>query len=391
MIDFNKEFNRKNTNCWKWDAEGKNADFAMGCADTDFRIAPPIKEALQSKINEEALTYPCSSENTLKAFSEYFKRHYNSNIDPKDIFTPIGTMLGLKIAIESFSEIDDYIIIQSPVFSYFKDTATGINRTVLENNLIYNRVEGMYSINFKELKEMASNPKSKIMIICNPANPIGKAYSENELKQIVDICNKYNIVLIVDEIYSDFTFKEKKHYSIFSFSKELTKNCIMLTGTGKTFNIHGFYTAFFVIPNLFLKEKYLKIMKTYRLDVIDLGMVAAEVAYKSCDEYVINMRNYIEKNIKFVEEFLKNKNIEVKLSSHQGTYLLWLDFLDWNKSSQELDELFKNYGLVMTKGSIFAQQGDGFMRMNIASQLKNVKGALKVIEKVYYKEIKNKN
>lgn len=387
MINFNETFNRKNTNCWKWDGEGAGAKFPMGCADTDFKIAPPIANALHDKINQGALTYPHNGTKAFKAFSNYFKRHYNSIFSSDDICSPIGTMLGLKIALESYSQVNDYIIIQSPVFSYFKDTAHGIGRKIIENKLIYNREQGIYSINFKELEEQAANKKSKIMIICNPANPTGNVYSKEELIKIIEICNKNNIILIVDEIYADFTFKKEKHISVYSLDEKYTKNCILLTGTGKTFNIHGFYTAFFVISNSVLREKYNFTMKKHRLDIIDLGMVAAEAAYTSCDDYVFNMKKYIESNLDYAEDFFQKNNIQVKLTKTKGTYLLWLDFLDWKMSSEDLFLLFKSHGLILSKGSLFAEEGDGFMRMNIACQLETLKGALNLIKSVYFEKI----
>ncbi|WP_349763436.1 aminotransferase class I/II-fold pyridoxal phosphate-dependent enzyme [Fusobacterium sp. SYSU M8D902] len=391
MYNFDKPFNRRNTNCWKWDAEGKNAKFAMGCADTDFRIPEPVAKALHAKIDEGALTYICDCDNVFLALANYWKRQYDVTIDKDSICNCIGSMVGLRVMLDAYTHAGDAIIIQTPVFNYFKDTAENYGRKVIDNTMIYNREKGEYEINFEELEEFAKNPRVKMMVICNPANPTGKVYTKEELEKIGKICCENNIILLSDEIHSDFYFNNHKHTSVLSLNDKIKQNSIMLTGTGKTFNIHGFYTAFIVIPNNFIRTQFKIAYQNLRLDVIDMGLVAAEAAYNHCDDYVIEMRKYIAKNIEYATNFFKEKNIKVKLVKPNSTYLLWLDFLDWNLTSDELDKLFKKYGLVLTRGSLFGKTADGFMRMDIATQLANVTGALELIETIYNENIKGEN
>lgn len=383
MTNFNEIFDRKGTNCWKWDAEGKGATYAMGTADMDFKIARPIADALHKKIDEGALTYLASCMPAFKALSAYSERHYGIEFKPEHVCNSVGLMVALRVLLDAFTNPGDGLIIQSPVFNYFNDTAENIGRKIFDNQLIYHREEGKYSIDFHDLEEKASNPRAKMMLICNPSNPISRGYTLNELNRIYDICERNNVILVSDEIHSDFYFNGFKHHSVLSLTQDKANNCIMLTGTGKTFNIHGFYTAFVVIPNDSLREQYNVSYANIRLEAIDLGLVAAEAAYTSCDDYVYELRDYIEKNVNYLQTYFKNHDIKVKAIEMEATYLAWLDFKEWGLSSEELFVLFKSKGIIMTKGAQFGHDCDGFMRLNIATQLQNVIEVLEIVKDIY--------
>lgn len=388
MYDFDQPFDRRGTNCWKWDGEGKGVKIAMGCADTDFRIAKPIVKALQTKIEEGALTYPVTNEKTLQAYIGYCKRHYDLTLESKWICDSVGMMNGLRLILEAWTHVGDSVIIQSPVFNYFNDTVENAGRHILDNHMNYDRESGRYSIDFEHLEQLAARPTATLMLISNPINPLSRAYTRHELMEISRICAANHVILISDEVHADFYYNGRKHISLLSLPEEYRSNSVVMTAPGKTFNTHGLYTAFHIIPNEKLRNAYMREYKVRHMDYMDLGMIAAEAAYSECDEYVAEMKEYIAGNLEYLKAFLTERKIGVRLPVIEATYLIWLDFGDWKKSSDEIEQLLREYGLTLSNGAQYGYGADGFMRMDIATQRSTLKEALSIIEKVYCEKIK---
>ncbi|MGB4985093.1 MAG: aminotransferase class I/II-fold pyridoxal phosphate-dependent enzyme [Erysipelotrichaceae bacterium] len=387
-MNFDVLFDRTNTNCWKWDAEGKGTKYPMGTADLDFRIATPIKEALFNKINEDALTYIADYDSPKKHFCEYHNRHYGVNLNSSYVCFTNGTMVALKNMIEAYTNVGDKIIVQPPVFNYFKPTAENIGRKVVNNEMIYDRAKGTYNFNFDELEQLCKDESTKLLVICNPINPISRAIRKEELIKIMDICLKNNVIVISDEIHSDFYFNELKHISVFSLDEKYRNNAVMFTGTGKTFNLHGLYTCFVVIENELLRNKYLDVYNKSRMDAIDLGLVAASAAYTQCDDYVSELQCYISENADIITNFFSVNNLRIKLVKIEATYLAFLDLKDWYLTSEDLDKLFREYSLVLSKGNVFSEYTDGFMRIDFATQKSKLIEALNIIKTVFEERIK---
>lgn len=387
MYDFDRPFNRRGTNCWKWDGEGKDVRIAMGCADTDFRIAEPITAALHEKIDEGALAYPVNNDKTREALVGYCSRHYGLDIRPEWICDSVGMMNGLRLTLEALTRVGDSVIIQSPVFNYFNDTVENSGRHILDNRMIYDREAGRYHINFEELEAMAGRPGTTMMLISNPVNPLARAYTREELLRIAKICGDHQVILISDEVHADFYYDGLKHVSLLSLPEEYRERGIVMTGPGKTFNTLGLYTAFHIIPNESFRAAYMREYRERHMDYMDLGMIAAAAAYSQCDDYVEEMREYITGNLQYVKEFLAGHRIGVRLPVVEATYLLWLDFGDWNKTSDEIAGYLHEYGLSLSGGAQYGPGADGFMRMDIATQRRTVEEGLSIIEKVYREKI----
>lgn len=387
MYDFDQSFNRRGTNCWKWDGEGKGVKIAMGCADMDFRIAPPIAQALCDKIAEGALTYPVHNDLTREALVGFSKRQLNVDMKPQWICDSVGMMNGLRLILEAWTHLGDSVIIQSPVFNYFNDTVENAGRHILDNHLTYNREAGSYSMDFEELARMAAKPTSKLMIICNPINPLSRAYRPEELLTISKICAENGVILISDEVHAHFYYDGHKHVSVLSLPEEYLENCVVMTAPGKTFNTHGLYTAFHIIPNKKLRDAYMREYRDRHMDYMDLGMIASTAAYTLCDDYVSELQEYIKGNLEFMKKFLARRDIGIRLPQIEATYLIWLDFLDWNRSSDEIALLLKSEGLSLSGGAQYGFGADGFMRMDIATQRSTLEEAMVILERVYDKHI----
>lgn len=389
--NFDEYINRKNTHSYKWDAEGALAKYPMGCADTDFKVAKPIIDELHKKIDEGILAYGDGSlDEFSSSLSGYYKRRHKFEIDKKHILFAPGLMVALKLFCDSYTRPGDCVILQPPVYHSFKMTIEKAGRHVVENPLVFDEKSNSYEVNFKDLEEKAKEQRCRMMIVCNPHNPIAKVFKKEELEKIFDICKRNNVLVISDEVHSDIYYGDNKHTPFLSISEEAKNNAILMSADGKTFNIHSFYSSFIFIPNDYLRQQYELAFQYHHLDYNMLGCIAAATAYSKCDYYVDGLVKYVEENVSYVQEFLSTKLPSVKLTNPQATYLMWLNFKEWNLSSKELYKLFIEYDVVISAGYKFGTGGDGFMRMNIACHRDTLKSALEAIKKAYEERVLNR-
>lgn len=388
--NFHDKVNRKGIDCWKWNEEFEGIDYPMGCADTDFRVAEPIIDAMKNKIDEGVLAYGSGSLKDFSgAISGYFNRRHGLNIDPNHICFAPGLMLALKMFCDAYTRPGDCVIVQPPVYHSFRTTIELAGRHILDNPLVYDENTQRYSIDFEDLEEKAKNPRARMMVVCNPANPTCTAFTKEDLLKIFEICHRNNVLVISDEVHSDMYFGDHKHVPFLSISKEAKQNAILISAGGKTFNIHSFYTSFTMIPNDYLREQYNLAYKYHHFDYNWVGVIGTSAAYSDCDYYVDGMVEYIGENIKYLQEFLKKELPSVKMADPQTTYLMWLDFRKWNMTSVEIHELLLKYGVGITSGSNYGVGGEGFMRMNIACHRDTLVGALNAIKLAYDEKIKS--
>lgn len=382
-MDFDEPFNRRNTNCWKWDAEGRGAELPMGCADTDFRIMPEIAAALKAKIDQGALTYPVNDSGASEAFVAYAHRHYDADFNRNHVRYCFGMMNGYSLLIDALTVPGDEIIVQTPVFDYFMDTAENAGRRIVENPFLHNEETGAYSVDYEGLAQALERPRVRLMVICNPMNPTGMAFEAHDLLRIYKMCHEHGVILISDEVHADFYWHGKRHHSLHELVPQVGDECIIMTGPGKTFNIHGLYTSLFVIPNDKIRRAYDIQFTRRHLDYSEFGMIAAQAAYAHGDEYVSQMHSYIASNLGVVERFFSEHDAGVRVSPMDATYLVWLDFRGWDMTSLEIDGVLRSRGLILSKGSGYGVGGEGFMRMNIATQRRNVERALAIVKESY--------
>lgn len=378
--DFEKKLNRRGTNCWKWDYEGKLVKYPMGVADTDFSIAAPIAESLHNKINEGALAYGAGCGDFYEAVSGYYERRHGVKISDKNIRFAPGLMVALNLFCEAFTRPGDMVILQPPVYHAFRKTIELAGRHVLDNPLIYNEDTCTYDIDFEDLEKKASNPRARIMIVCNPANPTCRAFSKEELARIFDICHRNHVIVVSDEVHSDIYYHGRKHISMLAASPEAEKYAIVMSADGKTFNLHGFYTSFVMLPNEWMRQQYDLAFQYNHLDYSVMGCTAATTAYSKCDYYVDELVEYLEGNLEYLRKFVKEDLKMVSMAEPYATYLMWLDFRKWGLSGTELHKFLADHGVGLSNGEKFGVGGEGFMRMNIACHRSTLEGALNAIK-----------
>ncbi len=386
-MNLDQKLDRRGTNCWKWDGEGAGLELPMGCADMDFPMPGCVAEAINAKMAEGVLTYPVNDGGAFQAFADYFERHHGVAVNPAHIKYCFGMMCGYSLLIDALTNPGDEIIVQMPVFDYFMDTAENAGRRIVNNAFILDEETLRYSVDFDGLAELVARPRTKMMLICNPMNPTGMAFSKDDLRRIFELCAANDVLLLSDEVHSEFYWHGNKHVSLLELVPEVSDRCIVMAAPSKTFNIHGLYTSLWVMPNEDVRNAYAVEFNRRHMDLCDFGMIATKAVYENGDDYVREVRDYIEGNLEWVENHLATASVGVRMAPMDATYLIWLDFRAWGKTSAEINQLLRAEGLAISCGGNYGPGADGFMRMDIATQRANVERAFEIIEKVYAEHI----
>ena len=355
--DFESVIDRNNTNCVKWDLF--DDDIPMWVADMDFKVAPPIQDAVLKRANHPIYGYTIVPEELFESYINWWDSRYDLKMSRENMAYSIGVMPSISSMIRCLTDIGDEILIQSPVYHVFFYVIEENNRKVLENELIYENNEN--KVDFEDLDEKLS--KVKLMILCNPHNPIGKIWSQNDLDHIGELCKKHDVILISDEIHCDLTDPGLK-YNPFKDGD----NVIRCLSPSKSFNVAGFQSSIVQTTNSELLEKIKTQMHIDNSDACNVFAASVVMAaYNESGEWLDELKGVLFKNKQIVEDYLKSDLPIINLVPSNATYLLWLDCSALNVSSKVLSEFLRtNQGLFLSAGSDFGQCGDKFLRMNIA-------------------------
>ncbi|MBQ2666777.1 MalY/PatB family protein [Methanobrevibacter sp.] len=366
-FDFESVIDRKNTNSVKWDLF--DDDMPMWVADMDFKVAPAIQDAIKKRSNHPVYGYTIVPDELFESYIDWWDRRYDFKMHREDMAYAIGVMPSISSMIRCLTDVGDEILIQTPVYHVFFWVIEENDRKVLENELIYEN--GQYKIDFDDLDEKLS--RVKMMILCNPHNPIGKIWSREELDKIEELCRKHGVVLISDEIHCDLTNPGTKYNPC-----NPSDNVITCLSPSKSFNIAGFQSSIVHTKNKELLDKIKSQMHIDNSDSCNVFATSAVIAaYKESEDWLEELKEVLFENKQIVKEFLANELPVIKLIECEATYLLWLDCSALNTHSKVLSEFLRqNQGLFLSAGVDFGQCGDNFLRMNIACPEKLLKDGL---------------
>jgi cystathionine beta-lyase len=370
--DFDNVVSRKGTNAIKYDKELINSCFNVDCneetifswvADMDFQCSNPIIKAIKERADKQIFGYSnyLSDSEYYLAITNWFKKRYDWDIDKNHIVHSIGTVSGLETCINTLTDESDGIIIQRPVYNPFALAVESNNRNLINNELVNN--DGYYSMNYEDLERKAKNPKNKMMILCNPHNPVGRVWKDEELLKLANICLDNNLIIITDEIHGDLTRSEHK----FTPLKKLVNsdNVIVCTAINKTFNTAGLKCANLIISSNDYREKYNKEVGIQKVSPFVPSVLKA--AYNESGDWLDQVNEYLDENFIFTENFFKEKMPRVKFLASEGTYLAWIDFRNYNLSSEDIYRIIlKEANIFAKNGNGFGKEGDGFIRINLA-------------------------
>jgi cystathionine beta-lyase len=364
---FDEIIDREGTACVKWDLRKQifgNADvLPMWVADMDFKTPPFITEAIIKRASHAVYGYTYRTEGYYNSIINWMERHHGWKIERKSILFSPGVVPVLFMATLAFTKPGDKILIQPPVYPPFFDAVINNNRQLVYNPLM--QVEDRFVIDFEDLDKKL--PGTKLMILSNPHNPIGRVWTEMELKKIGDLCIKHKVILISDEIHCDLVLPGYKHICTANLSPEIAANTITCIASSKTFNTAGLSTSSVIISNPEIRAKLDAVIQSVHVDSGNFfGAIASEAAYEHGDEWHAKLIEYLAKNVAVVRSFLKDRLPEIKLNAHEATYLLWLDFRALGLSQPQLVDLITNKAMLgLNDGTAFGVEGTGFMRLNV--------------------------
>ncbi len=362
---------------------GENNILPMWVADMDFEIAKPIQDALVKRISNSGFGYEYKPESFFLAQKLWYKEKYQIDLIREQLFYSPSITTTISISIEQITSEKDGIIIQPPVFMEFKDVIRKTKRRIVKNplKLVDNK---RYVIDFKDLEEKAAISTNKILILCNPHNPVGRVWRKDELEKIIMICKENDLLLISDEIHKDIILFDHKFTSALDFVDRWEK-IIVCTSEAKTFNLCGISDSIAIIPNEDLRNSILPIFKKYNLGRTNaLTRVALEAGYTNGNLWLKDLIKTIENNVKSIEEELIGTKIN--LIKPEGTYQVWLDFRAIFKDTKEMfTHLTKSSKVGMNAGHWFGREGALFMRMNIATSNEKVLESIRKIKNAVLK------
>jgi len=382
--NFDEPAKREGTNCIKYDLReeifGVKDVIPMWVADMDFNTPEFIVKALQNRLNHELYGYTFRPPEYFLSIIGWLKNRHNWEVEKEWISFCPGIVPALNFCTLAFTQPGDSIIVQPPVYFPFFSAIESHGR-----NLIYNRlkeVEGKWVMDYDSLVDSIDR-KTKMIIISNPHNPVGRVWTREELNNLAEICLKNNIIILSDEIHCDLVLPGFTHTPVASLSEKIAEITITCIAPSKTFNLAGLSTSSVIISNPVLRKSYTRVVDNLHLGGGNIfGTIASIAAYSHGHQWLDALLDYIDHNIDFVEDYCRKMIPEILPVQPEATYMIWLDCRKFGMTGKELQNFFvKSAGIGMNEGSTFGPGGEGFMRMNIAATHETVVKAMEKIER----------
>ena len=371
QYNFNELVDRGGTHSIKWDYLPDNAPtdaLPLWVADMDFPCALPIQKALHERVDRQIYGYTrYDNAETKEAICGWYSRRFGWEIDADSVFYATCVVTAFSVLIHVLTQPGDGIVIQSPVYHPFGIKIRANERKVVDNPLCCK--DGTYSMDLVDLEHKLALPDVKGLLLCSPHNPVGRVWSEGELRAVVAIAQKYDKWIISDEIHCDILRAGVIHHPLLKICPEYAHRIISCTSPSKTFNLAGLQLCNIIIPNPEYRRLWLGLANE-RLAISDagvFGLTAMVAAFREGDEWLSQVNHYIDENITFAEEFFRTHMPHAKVAQAQGTYLLWVDFGAYAVDDKRLENILtQECKVALNQGYLFGEQGSGFVRINVA-------------------------
>ena len=372
---------RRNTGSCKWEAYAhltKDGDcIPLTVADMELPIAEPIKAALVAAAQHGICGYTQVDELYLNALTGFMKRHHGLEITEKNLICTSGIVPAFGIVLRALTQKGDGIIVQPPVYTPFFDAIRANERVILENPLLFDGKE--YRMDYAGLEELCKSG-AKLLMLCSPHNPVGRVWTREELQMTGDICKKYGVVILCDEIHNDMAL-ESTHTALATLPgmKDIVITC---TAMSKTFNLAGL-----MLSNIFIfnEDMYKKVDRQLGLDgshcIPYFGRAASIAAFSECDEWIEELKDYLRGNFELCYNYIAENMPNLECIRAEGTYLLWVNCKKLGLSDKELLKRFEEEKVPVNPGTMFGTGGSGFVRINVAMPRESLMIALEKIKK----------
>ena len=371
MYDFDKVIDRRNTGSVKVDFIKENGfpedTIPLWVADMDFETAPEIKEALKKTAEFGVFGYTIYQKSYFEAVHSWFQRRFDWNVEAEWMLQTPGVVFALSAAVRAFTNKGDAILIQRPVYYPFSRVIEQNERVLVNSPLVYK--EGTYHMDFVDFEEKILANQVKLFILCNPHNPVGRVWNKEELCRIGEICRKHHVFVVADEIHCDFIRPGHEHINFASLGESFAQNCMVCTAPSKTFNLAGLQISNIFIPNEERRNQMKQELQRLGYEETGVfGITACEAAYRYGENWLKELLEYLEGNLTYIKEFIKEKLPKISLIEPQGTYLIWLDVSAYGYTPEQIKTRLRSEArLWLDEGEMFGEEGAQFIRINIAS------------------------
>ena len=370
MMDFDKLIDRRIYPTQKWNPTDLKQHFGSDdllpfwIADMDLPAPPSVVNTLVTRAEHGLYGYEYRPDSFYDALIGWYQRRHQWTMERSHIESCPGVLSALAILINQHTDEGDGIILQPPVFFEFRLIVRKNGRKIVKNPL--RLVDGQYQMDFVDLEEKAADPRNKLLILCNPHNPVGRVWRREELEQVAAICHKHNVLVVSDEIHGDIVYQPHRYLPYATVSETAVNHSFTLLSPAKTFNLAGMVDGLVVIPNDDYRQQYAHFADRYQINRTNVFTSAAvEAAYREGEGWLEALLTYLGQNVAAMQAHLQPP---VKLIEPEGTYLVWLDFRELGLEPQELSQfLAQKAGLALNFGYWFGGEGAGFARMNIAT------------------------
>ncbi|WP_291245021.1 MalY/PatB family protein [Fournierella sp.] len=380
--DFDTVVDRSKNNAAKYDERikkfGTDKVIPLWIADMDFKAPQPVIDALTARAQEGIWGYTSRPASYFEAICNWQKRRNGWTIDRSLVSWSLGVVPALSMLVKLFTPEGSKVLIQTPVYGEFYDVTEAWNRTVVENQLV--EKDGKWTVDWEDFE--AKLPQVSMFLLCSPHNPLGIVWTREELTRMTDLCRKYGVLMVSDEIHSDLIFHGKTHIPTASLSEQVASEVISCISGTKTFNLAGLQASTTVFPNMRMKELYDKAwmnMDIHRNNAFSL--TAMEAAFNEGEEWLDQLLEYIDGNFNFIRDYCAAHIPQIKPNLPDATYLVWLDCRELGMSNEELRRfMIEKAGLGLNEGWSFGRSLNGFMRLNAACSRKVLEQAMKQLE-----------
>lgn len=385
-LNFDEIVERRGTDCLKYDfakRRGKPEDvLPLWVADMDFKTSSYVVDALIERAEHGIFGYSDTQEEYFNAVAGWMERHHHWKIWEEWLIKTPGVVFALAMAVKAFTEPGDSVLIQQPVYYPFSEVIRDNDRVIVSSDLILGE-DNRYHIDLEDFEKQIVDHDVKMFLLCNPHNPSGRVFTKEELTGMGDLCVKYGVKVVSDEIHNDFVFQGE--HTVFAFvKKEYEDLCVVCTSPSKTFNLASMLISNIFIPGENMRKKFQHEVDAAGISQLSaLGIVAAQTAYEKGDEWYHAMLSYVRENIAYVKAYIADHMPGVNVIDGEGTYLLWLDFRKTGIDPDELDRrIIYDAKLWLDSGKIFGKTGAGFQRINVAAPRKTVEECLERIRRI---------
>ena len=367
--DFSRTTDRRGTDSYKWDSAPEADIIPLWVADMDFETFPAITEALQRRVAHGIFGYTRVPEAYYEAVCRWFGKRHGWHINREDIIYTSGVVPAVSAVIKALTLPGDQVIVQGPVYNCFFSSIRNNGCEMVSNSLIYNKEELRYEIDFDDLERKLKHERARLMLLCNPHNPGGRVWTRDELTRVAELCRKYGVRVVSDEIHCELTLYDNEYVPFGSLPDELSRDSITCCSPSKAFNTAGLQIANIVCRDAEVRNRIDRAININEVcDVNPFGVIALQAAYSDEGyEWLTQLRKYISANYDLLLERFARELPKCKVMRIEGTYLAWIDCSELHISSDEIEEMLMHENKVwVNAGSMYGAEGAAFIRINMA-------------------------